>query len=256
MRKIFSVTVAAMLAATMLTSSALAQGAKGPKDNMGADRGQKNGQTDSVLDAKTSYSPDHAAKENKHQRDQEVPAEDPVADGTGITGDTGNSDAQEIPDKPKKDKESKRDEKPVEDLRNGKAYGRVRNTQEVLEAIGQLTGDETAAQLNTLLTAYRAATDKETARAALTTLLDALSQACLGTVSNEIGTGTETQEPITYMNIERLREKVLENAGNDNGTLLALMHAYENALLSVNQGSTGDTNTDVNTGAGTIPDNG
>ena len=247
MRKIFSVTVIVLLVAAMLSSGALAQGAKEPKGGMGAGRGQKQGQKDSVPGgAGAFYEPDRASHGNNHQKDQEEPAENPPADD--------GSNAEETSGKPEKDKESKHDEKPQAGVSHGNAYGRVRNTQEVLDAIGQLAGEETAAQLNALLSAYRDAKDDETARAALAALLDALSQACASAVPGE---GTETPEPFTLMNMERLREKVLANAGHDNGTLLALMHAYENALLSMNhQETTDDAGDDAQTGGQANDDTG
>ncbi len=237
MRKFFSVTVIVLLVASMLSSAALAQGAKEPKGSMGAGRGQKQSQNDSVPGVGASNKPDRDSYGNNHQKDQKSPAENPPADDAGLTGDEDGCNAEETPGGPKKDKESKHDEKPQAGVSNGNAYGRVRNTQNVLDAIGQLAGEETAAQLNTLFSAYRDAKDDEIARAALTALLDALTQACANEASGE---GTETPEPFTNMNMESLREKVLANAGHDNGTLLALMHAYENALLSMNHQETTD----------------
>ncbi len=258
MRKFITVTVALLLAVAMLSSSAMAQGAKGSKGNMGTGKGQK--QTDTVQGR-----PDHASNGNNRQKQTEAPDINPPADENSVTYDD-SSNEEKTPGGPWKDKESKHEEKLPDGMGHGNAYGRRRNTQDVLMAIGQLTGEETAVQLNTLLTAYRDATDAETARAALTALLDALSQAYVSPVPDDNGDETEAQEPLSLTDIEKLREKVLANAGYDNGTLLALMRAYENAFRYMNHlepideedegteedDQTGDgTETDDQTGDGT-----
>ena len=79
------------------------------------------------------------------------------------------------------------------------------------------------------MTAYSTATDEAAAKTALTALLDALAQVGAPVVSEEIG-GEVQAQPLVSRNIEVLREKVLLHADNNNGTLLALLHAYETAL--------------------------
>ena len=227
MRKIISVTVVMLLVAAMLSSSALAQGKKDSNNGRGADMGQKLGQSASGHgEADISHGSDHAPADHVSDKSQ--------ADGNGISGDTGDSNVGEPVGDTMIEKENKHDSMPKEGPEHGNAYGRQANTQRTLDAIGQLTDIDTTTQLNTLFTEYRNAKDEVTARAALNALLDAITQACTKAASNINGEEITAQEQMTLTNMNHLREKVIANAGNDNGTLLALMHAYENALRIMN----------------------
>jgi hypothetical protein len=262
MRKFISVTVALLMVAAMLSSGALAQSDKEHKGGVGAGNGQKQGQAAVNEDKGNSHGPDHTPA--GHILDKST------ADDTVITGDDDNSNENEIAGDrsgdadetaghvKKNNNENKPDEKLKEGPNHGNAYGRVRNTQEVLDGIGLLAGEETATQLNTLLTAYREAKDTETARTALAALLDALTQACTVAATDENAPGTDAQDQLAIANLAKLREKVLANAGNDNGTLLALMHAYEDALRIMNHLEPIDdpdegTETDGDTGSDLVP---
>ena len=134
------------------------------------------------------------------------------------------------------------------------AGGVLINMQAVTEAIGKLTDTETAAKLNELLAAYQtsaAGDDGEAAKAALKALLDALQTT--GLQSSPDGT-----KPPHGNNIDVLREKILSGSNHGKGTLLALLHAYENAFrfrFEQPQEDT-DTDTETDTGAETGTDTG
>lgn len=245
MRKFIAVTIVFLMVAAMLSSGALAEKGKEHKSNMGAGKGQNQSQVTVGKDDKgNSYGQGHPLNKSKtddnkfdagDDGNEEVDAGKNIGDEVEDADDVDNGKADEPLGHGKKNKkENKPVEKPKGEPNHGNAYGRVRNTQKVLDSIGLLAGEETAAQLNTLMTAYREAKDAETAKAALTALLDALTLSCTVAATDENGATTDVQEQLTFMNIEKLREKVLANAGNDNGTLLALMHAYENAFRIMN----------------------
>jgi hypothetical protein len=259
MRKFIAVTITLLMVAAMLSTGALAENGKEHKGGAGAGKGQNQSQAVAGDEGKgNSHGLSHAdgkpaAEDTKSAadddavstagEDNEIAAGEDSGNEEGIAGeDSGIED--ETPgqvkennkenNKGNKPDENKPDEKKQEGPNHGNAYGRVRNTQEVLNDIGLLTGEETAAQLSTLMTAYREAKDTETAKTALAALLDALTQSCTVSAAGENGEATETQDQLALMEMAKLREKVLANAGNDNGTLLALMHAYENALRIMN----------------------
>ncbi len=274
MRKFIAVTVALLMVAAILSSGALAENDKGHKGGMGAGKGQNQSQSATGNEDKgNSHGQGHTLDKSKvddtvidtdDNGGEEEDASENIGDVEEDAGDNDNGDADEPAGHGKKNnKENKPDEKPQAEPNHGNAYGRVRNTQEVLDSIGLLAGEETAVQLNTLMTAYRDAKDVVAAKAALTALLDTLTQACTVATTDENVEATDGQEQLTLMNMEKLREKVLANAGNDNGTLLALMHAYEDALRIMNhlepiedQDDGTETNDQTNTDAGTGLDTG
>jgi len=227
MRKIISVTVVVLLVAAMLSSTALAQGTKDSNSGRGAGMGQKQDRSASDQgEAEIFHGSDHAPADRVSDKSP--------ADGNVISDDAGDSNVEDASGDTMKDKEKNHGIMPLTGPDHGNAYGRQANVQKTLDAIGQLTDMDTTAQLNTLFAEYRNAKDEETARTALNDLLDSLSLACATAASNINGEEITAQEQITLMNMDMLREKVMGNAGNDNGTLLALMHAYENALRIMN----------------------
>jgi hypothetical protein len=271
MRKFICVTVVMMMLAAMLSSGALAENGKEHKGGIGAGKEQKQSQAAGNEDKGNSHGPEHTPA--VHNLDKS-PADDKVITGDDDNGDENevagddngdenevagddDDDADETSGHVKKNN-NKPDEKPQEGPNHGNAYGRVRNIQAVLDDIGQLAGEESAVQLNTLLSTYREAKDTETARTALTALLDALTQACTVAATDVNTEGTDAQDTLALANLAKLREKVLANAGNDNGTLLALMHAYEDALRIMNHLEPIDdldeeTETDGDTGSDVVP---
>ncbi len=234
MRKFIAVMIALLMVATMLSSGALAENGKEHKGGKGAGKGHNQSHASVGKDDKGD-SNRQGDTLNKFKADDEELAVFDNGNEDEDADDADNGKAHEPSGHGKKNsKENKPDEKTKEGPRHGNGYGRVRNTQEVLDSIGLLAGEETAVQLNTLMMAYREAKDRESAKAALTALLDALTLSCTAAATNENGEVADGQEQLTLMNMEKLREKVLANAGNDNGTLLALMHAYEKALRIMN----------------------
>jgi hypothetical protein len=234
MRKFLSVTITLLMVAAMLSSGALAENGKDHKGGNGAGKGQSQSQATAGSEEKGNPHGQGQLFYKPEASDNGIDADDVGGDENDIADDaSGNPDV--APGHIKHDgNENKPDKNPQDGPNHGNAYGRVRNTQEVLASIGLLAGEETAAQLNTLMTAYREAKDTETAKAALAALLDTLTQACTVAATDENGVPTGTQDQLALMDLAKLREKVLANAGNDNGTLLALMHAYEDALRIMN----------------------
>lgn len=249
MRKFIAVAIVLLMVAAMLSSGALAENGKEHKGGAGAGKGQNQsraaqGKEDKDNSNGLGHNPDKSKAEGTGiaADDNGDEDQDAVESTGGAQEDAGEDDidndnggkGEPNGHAVKNNNEDKPEEKKQEGPNHGKGYGRVRNTQEVLDDIGEMAGEETAAQLNTLMTAYRDSKDPETAKAALTALLDALTQSCTAIAADANGEATDTQDQLALMEMAKLREKVLANAGNDNGTLLALMHAYENALRIMN----------------------
>lgn len=241
MRKFIAVTIVLLMVAAMLSSVAFAENGKEHKGGLGAGKGQNQSQTATGNDNKgNSNGSDHAnGKSNAEGTGiaSEVNDDEETGENTGDAQEDADDDDKNGKGEPagqvkKNNNENKPDEKQQEGPNHGNAYGRVRNEQEVLDDIGLLAGEETAVQLNTLMTAYREAKDAETAKATLTALLDALTLACTTAAENGTGDAAEIQEQLAL--VTQFREKVMANAGNDNGTFLALMHAYENMFRVTN----------------------
>lgn len=263
MRKLIAVTIALLMAAVMLSSGALAEKGKEHKGGAGLGQGQNQSQaSESKEDKGNSNGLGHTQDKSKAEGtvitaddngDQDVDAgEQEDADEDDNTGKGWQNGLEN-----KNENKIKQEEKLKEGPNHGNGYGRVRNTQEVLSDIGQLAGEGNAAQLNTLMAAYREAKDAETAKTTLAALLDALTQTCTAAAVNGNVDAVKIQEQLALM--EQLREKVMENAGNDNGTLLALMHAYENIFRVMNNlepivEPEDGTQTDTETGTGTQTD--
>lgn len=260
MRKFIAVTIAFMMVAVMLSSSALADKGNEQKGGAGAGKGQNQSQAAAGNDDKgNSHGQSHTPDKPKADGAGIKTLDNDDEDASEIIGDTEeNADDKDGKGEPnghsKLNKENKPDEKPKDGPNHGNAYGRVRNTLEVLNDIGLLAGEETAAQLNTLMTAYRDAKDTETAKTALTALLDALTQACTVASVNGDGETADAQNQLMLENLTKMRDKVMANAGNDNGTLLALIHSYEDALRILNHlEPIADQDDETETGAETNP---
>lgn len=272
MRKFISVTVVMMMLAAILSSGALADSDKANKGGLGAGKEQKQSQAAGNEDKGNSHRPEHTPAvhvldksvaddtviANDNDDEIEIASDDDNGDESEVVGDEDGKKDETAGHVKKNNKENGPDEKPQEGPNHGNAYGRVRNIQEVLDDIGQLAGEESAVQLNTLMTAYREAKDTETAKTTLNALLDVLMQAFNVAATGENVEGTDAQDQLAFANLAKLREKVLANAGNDNGTLLALMHAYEDALRIMNHLEPIDepdegTETDGDTGSDVVP---
>ena len=264
MRKLLSIAAAMALITVMLSSGALAQGSKGQNGGTGAGRGQEQ--------SNRQNAPGHNRDEQNQDQDRETERNDAKkpsaqdkkaqdrknfhqgADGSGAEGaedsDTNSGNEDNGTDPEEQDKPAGPGHK------RHQPKGRWMNIQAATDAIGKLTDANTATQLNTLLTAYRNAADEMTAKTALTALLDALANAGIQVDSEDNG-GDLHNQPFARRNIEVLREKVLMHAGNSNGTLLALLRAYENAWrFKEHQEDAGDSDsgTDTDTGSETTED--
>ncbi len=253
MRKILSMVTAMALVTVILSTSALAQGSKNQKGVTGNGRGQEqsnrqyapgNNQTEQGNNQGLGFQEDAMQKPSaQNVKDWKKSSQDPVVTGATDALDAGTG-ADEVDAGAKPHEKAK----PAWDRERHEPKGLWTNIQAVTETIGLLTDADTAAQLNVLLTAYSNATDEAAAKTALTALLDALAQAGAPVVPEEIG-GEVQAQPLVSRNIEVLREKVLLHAGNNNGTLLALLHAYETALHQKNHqvdAEDTDTSDDVN----------
>lgn len=238
MRKILSMVTAMALVTVILSSGAMAQGSKNQKGATGAGRGQEQ--------SSRQYAPGNNQTEHSAQNDKTSDWKKSNQD-TVVTGATGTLDAGTEPDENDAGATPNEKDKPTWDGERHEPKGRWMNIQTVTEAIGLLTDADTTAQLNALLTAYRNATDEASAKTTLTALLEALAKAGVSEVPLD-SSGEVQVQPFSSRNIEVLREKVLSRAGNSNGTLLALLHAYENALLQKDhQEDADDTDTSDDT---------